>query len=116
MRRLILFPLFLAAVAVLTLWLIEVSPLSESAKVHLRRVVSVGFALAIIAFLILVSLVGLPVPFGLVAASAILAASGAAAVTIQLGREQLPDPEVDCPPPGVLLDGYCYTLYSPSER
>ncbi len=117
MRRLspvFVFPLVLATVAVLSLWLIERSPLSESAKAHLREVVSVGFSLAIVAFLALVALVGLPFPFGFVAASTLLVASGAWAVTQELVGQELQDQDVDCPPPGVLLDGYCYKLSSPA--
>lgn len=112
MRRWLLFPLGLAALAVATLWLVERSPLSEAAKEHLRRVISNGFSLAIVAFLALVALVGLAAPYGLVAAGTLLVSSGAWAASREVWSAEL-ETEEFCPAPGVEIDGFCYTLYSP---
>jgi hypothetical protein len=108
------FPLLLATVAVLVLWTIERSPLAESAKAHLREVVSVGFSLAIVAFLAVVALFGLPAPWGLVAAGTLLVSSGAWAVTQELVGQELPKAEPECPDGGIYMDGFCFNLSSPA--
>lgn len=71
----------LAALALLTLWIIDKSPMDESFKSVAKRTVATGSALAVVAAIAAAAVMGLPAPFGLVAAGAVLVGSGAWAFT-----------------------------------
>lgn len=71
----------IAAIALLSIWIVDRSPLDDSFKDTARRTITTGAALSVVGLLAGLALLGLPTPFGLVAAASIFIGTGAYAVT-----------------------------------
>lgn len=71
----------IAALALLTLWIVDKSPMDATFKSTAKRTVATGAALAVVAAIATGAILGLPAPFGLAAAGAVMLGSGAWAFT-----------------------------------
>lgn len=71
----------IAGLALLTIWIIDKSPMDGSFKSVAKRTVTTGSAMAVVGLLAALAVFGLPTPLGLLAAGSILVGSGAWAVT-----------------------------------
>lgn len=111
------FPVLLATVAVVVLWRIDASDLAESAKAHLKSVVTRGFALAIAAFLAMVSVLVLPWYLGIVLAGSLLWANGAWDIAGAMLGPGGGSGGATCPPGFVLDDdsGVCLGFGDPGS-